>query len=135
MLNSSLSGYRNKYILVKGTIILIDQERILVKLKQMREIGNLEKLFFSHCMSEINKAQVDNAIYLDAVFLMYDLVEYSNNYSKTLRKLWQFCRVKANATITDFELFKFKAKLRGKTPDAGNTEDVEIVCFFLSSNF
>ena len=31
----------------------------------------------------MNNTQMDNAIYIDLVMPMYNLIEYSNNYSKT----------------------------------------------------
>ena len=38
---------------------------------------------FTDCISKINNAQVDNAKDIDIVMLMYNLIEYSDNYSKT----------------------------------------------------
>ena len=43
---------------------------------------------FTDCISQKKDAQVDNAKDLDVVLSMYNLVEYSNNYSKTSRTLW-----------------------------------------------
>ena len=57
---------------------------------------------------------------------MYNLIEYSNNYSKTSGSLWQYYRDDPNNNITQSESFKFKIKITGKTPAAGNTKDVEI---------
>ena len=57
---------------------------------------------------------------------MYNLIEYSNNYSKTSGSLWQYYRDDPNDNITQSESFKFKIKITGKTPAAGNTKDVEI---------
>ena len=34
-------------------------------------------------MREINNTQIDNAKHTDVVTPMYNLIEYSNNYSKT----------------------------------------------------
>ena len=44
-------------------------------------------------MSEINNAQVDNAKDIDIVIPIYNLVEFSDNYSQTSRSLWQYYRV------------------------------------------
>ena len=52
--------------------------------------------------------------------------EYSNNYLKTSESLWQYYRDDPNGIITNFELFRFKIKITGKTPGAGNTKDVKI---------
>ena len=38
--------------------------------------------------------------------LMYSLIEYSDNYSKTSRSLWQYYKDDPNETITQSESFK-----------------------------
>ena len=38
---------------------------------------------FTNCISKINNKQIDNAEYIDIVIPMYNLIEYSDNYSKT----------------------------------------------------
>ena len=35
--------------------------------------------------------QTDNAEYIDIVMPIYNLIEYSENYSKTSGSLWQYC--------------------------------------------
>ena len=47
---------------------------------------------FTDCISKINNTQVDNAKDIDIVMPMYNLIEYSNNYSKTSGSLWQYCK-------------------------------------------
>ena len=37
---------------------------------------------FTSCISRINNTQIDNDQYIDVVILMYDLIEYNDNYSK-----------------------------------------------------
>ena len=44
------------------------------------------------CISEINNTQIDNDKDIDKVMLMYNLKEYSDNYSKTSECLWQYFR-------------------------------------------
>ena len=44
------------------------------------------------CTSEINNTQINYTKYLDFVMSIYDLIEYSNNYSKTSRSLCQHYR-------------------------------------------
>ena len=41
---------------------------------------------------------------------MYNLIEYSDNYSKTSGSLWQYYKDDRNITITQSESFKFKIK-------------------------
>ena len=43
---------------------------------------------FIYCKSEINNTEIDNAKDIDIVMSMYNLIEYSNNYSKTSGSLW-----------------------------------------------
>ena len=58
---------------------------------------------------------------------MYNLIEYSDNYSKTSGSLWQYYKDDPNDNLTDSESFKSKVKITGKTPNNGNTKDVEII--------
>ena len=41
--------------------------------------------------------------------------------------VWQYYRDDLNDNITEFELFKYKIKITGKAPTAGNIKDVNIV--------
>ena len=47
---------------------------------------------FTNCISEIDNTQIDNAKYIDIVMPMYNLIEYSDNYSKTSGSLCQYYR-------------------------------------------
>ena len=58
---------------------------------------------------------------------MYNLIEYSDNYSKTSGSLWQYYKDDPNDNIENSESFKYKIKITGKTPNNGNTKDVEII--------
>ena len=56
-----------------------------------------KKLIFKNCapllcISKISNPQIDNAEYIDIVMPMYNLIEYSDNYSKTSWSLWQSCK-------------------------------------------
>ena len=67
---------------------------------------------------------------------MYNLIEYSDNYSKTSESLWQYCEDGPNDNLADSESFKSKVKITGNTPNDGNTKDVEtIVPLKYLSNF
>ena len=60
---------------------------------------------------------------------MYNLIEYSDNYSKTSGSLWQYCKeipaVNNDGNIVDFnganatDSFNFKTKITGQTNDDG----------------
>ena len=68
---------------------------------------------------------------------MYNLIEYSDNYSKTSGSLWQYCKeipvVDDDGHIVIFngtnatDLFNVKAKITGKNKDDGDIENVEII--------
>ena len=77
-------------------------------------------------MSEIKNAQIDNAKDLDIVMPMYNLIEYSDNYSKTSGSLWQYYRYDPNDNIVISESFKFKVNVTWKDHDTVNTKDVKI---------
>ena len=51
---------------------------------------------FTKCITHINDKQIDNADNLDIITPMYNLVEYSDNYSDTSGSLWQFKRDEQN---------------------------------------
>ena len=57
---------------------------------------------------------------------MYNLTEYSDNSLKTSERLWQYYRDDPNDNIVQSESFKYKFKIAGKTPVAGNTKDANI---------
>ena len=61
---------------------------------------------------------------------MYNLIEYSDIYSKTSVKSEQFCRYKENNPLRDSKLFKFKVKIRGTNPSDSNTKNNEIIVSF-----
>ena len=93
MLKSSSCDYSNAYILVKGTVTVNDTAAADADANNT----NKKVIFkncapFTNCISEINNTQVDNAKNIDIVMCMYNLIEYSDNYSKTSVSLWQYCK-------------------------------------------
>ena len=58
---------------------------------------------------------------------MYNLIEYSDNYSSTSRSLWKHYKDDPNNNLTNSKSFKSKVKITGNTPAAGNTKNVEII--------
>ena len=78
-------------------------------------------------MHKPNNADIDNVQDIDIVTPMYNLTEYSDNYSKTSGSLWQYYKDEPNNNIMESESFKSKIKITGKTPAAVNTKDVEII--------
>ena len=74
---------------------------------------------------------------IDIVMPMFNLIEYSDNYSKTSGRLWQYCKdipaVNNNGDVVDFnganatDSFSFKTKMTGQTHNNGRIENVEIM--------
>ena len=90
LLRSSLCDYSDAYILVKGNIIVNKTAA------EGAAANNTNKkvIFkncapFTNCISKINNTQIDNAEYIDIVMPMYNLIEYSDNYSRTSGGLLQ----------------------------------------------
>ena len=132
MLKSSLCDYSDAYILVKGTITITGAGNDAAA----RQADERDKVVifkncapFTNCISEINNTQTDNAKDIDIVMPMYNLIEYSDNYVKTIGSLWQYFRDEsvADDDIEDSESFKSKKKITGKTPNIDNKKDVEIM--------
>ena len=87
---------------------------------------------FNKCRTEINKTFVDETDFINITMPMYNLIEYSDNYSDTSGRLWQFKRdeIINNADVTNDDnapSFKYKANLIGNTEDNGTKNGVKIV--------
>ena len=81
MLRSSLCDYSNAYILVKGTITV---ENIGTQYQPNNSASKkiILNAPFTKCIRKINNAEVDDAHDIDVVIATYNLIEYSDNYSK-----------------------------------------------------
>ena len=130
MLRSSLCDYEHAYILVKGTITITGSGNDdATKRTDERGKGVTFKNCapFTKCIIRINNTDIDNAQDIDIVMPMYNLIYYSDNYSKTSGSLWQYYKDDPNDNIENTELFKYKTKITGKNPSNVNTKDVEII--------
>ena len=84
MLRYSLCDFSDAYILVKGNITVNNTAGAGAAANNT----NKKVIFkncapFTKCISKINNTQIDNAEYIDIVMPMYNLIKYSDNYSKT----------------------------------------------------
>ena len=130
MLKSSLCDYSNAHILVKRRITIAGAEAdAATRQADKRDKG----VVFKNCApfisskTEINNTEIDNAKDIDRVMPMYNLIEYSDHYSKTFESLWQYYRDESNHSSTDSESFKSKIKITRKTANNNNTKDVEVI--------
>ena len=86
MLRSSLCDYSDAYILVKGNIAVNNTAGAAANNTNKKVIFK-NCAPFTSCISKINNTQIDNAKYIDIIMPMYNLIEYSDNYSKNIWKL------------------------------------------------
>ena len=130
MLRSNLCDYADAYIIVKGTITITGAGADdAAKRLDERNKGIIFKncVPFTKCISRTNNTDINYVQDIDILTPMYNLIEYSDNYSKTSGSLWQYYKDDPNDNITQSESFKSKIKITGKTPAAGNTKNVEII--------
>ena len=130
MLRSNLCDYADSYIIVKSTITITRAgDDAAARQADEKDKGVTFKNCapFTKCISRINNTDIDNAHDTDIVMPMYNFIEYSDNYSKTSGILWQYYKDDPNYNLTDFESFKSKVKITGKTPNNRNTKDVKII--------
>ena len=138
VLRSSLCDYSDAYILVKGNIAVNNTAAA----GNAANNANKKVIFkncapFTNCISKINNTQIDNAKYIDVVMPVYNLIEYSDNYSKTSGSLRHYCKdinaVNNNGDIVDFtdtnttNSFYFKTKITGQTGNNGRIDNAEIM--------
>ena len=72
MLKSSLCGYSNAYIFVKGNITVDDTSAAGSNANNANKIVIFKNCApFTDCISKINNTQVDNSKYIDIVMPMY----------------------------------------------------------------
>ena len=92
MLISNLYDFSDAYILVKGTITITGAgENVTARQADEKNKGVIFKNCapFVKCVSRINNTGIDNAKDIDIVMPVYNLIDYSDNYSKTSGSLWQ----------------------------------------------
>ena len=93
MTRSALYDYSDAYIRVSGTLKINGAgDGDNAKRPDERSKGVIFKYcaLLTNCRSCINENQIDNTEYIDVVMAMYNLIEYSNNYSKISERLWQW---------------------------------------------
>ena len=135
LLRCSLCDYNDAYILVKGNITVSNTAA---------GCGNAnntnKKVIFKNCtpftsyISKISNTQIDYRENIYIAMPMYNLVEYSDNYSKTSGSLWQYRKkipaVNDDGNIADFnganatDSFNLKTKITGQTAADNNNVNI-----------
>ena len=146
MLRSDLCDYSDAYIVVKGGIVFTKANGRRVIDIRNRFLAFKNNAPFTNCISKINNVLIDNAEDLDIVMPMYNLLEYSKNYSKTTGSFWNYYRDEPNSglggnnnnvnySIKDSKSFDYKTSITGKLEGKNKEKEVEIVPLKYLSNF
>ena len=137
MLRSDLCDFSDAYIVVKGKITVSATDGANnIRDKKSRSLAFKNNTPFSSCISKMNGVLVENAEDLDIVMQMYNLPEYSNNYSKTSGCLWNYYRDELtdetnddngpNKNVINSKSFKYKSSITGSTYNVvANTGDYD----------
>ena len=123
MLRSDLCDFSDANIVVKGIVNVSADERDREEMNRQVVLKNNSP--FISCISKINGVLVENAEDLDIVMPMYNLLEYSKNYSKTSASLWNYYRDELtdetndnngpNKNVINSKSFKYKTSITGST--------------------
>ena len=96
MLRSNLCDYSDAYILVKDTIMVtalgVNNDANNIRDKRNRPLILKNNAPFVSCITRINGELIEDADDLDIVMPMYNLLEYSKNYRKTIGSLYNYYR-------------------------------------------
>ena len=135
MFRSNLCDYSDAYIFVNGTITVTalgaNNGANNIRDKKNRPLILKNNAPFVSCITRINGEIIEDADDLDIVMPMYNLLEYSKNYRKTIGSLYNYYRDELtndgndnnfdNRNVVNSEAFKYKNKITGNTynVDAG----------------
>ena len=135
MLRSSLCDYSDAYILVKGTITVtapgINNNANNIRDKRNRPLILKINVPFVSCI--INGELIEDADDLDIVMPIYNLLEFSKNYRKTIVSLYNYYRDElsddaddnnfGNIKVVNSNAFKYKNKIIGNKYNVNADDD------------
>ena len=128
MLRSNICDYSDAYILVNGTITVTGNHP---RDRQNRPLILKNNAPFVSCITRINGELIEDADDLDIVMPMYNLLEYSKNYRKTIGSSYNYYRDElsddndndnfGNIKRVNSKVFKYKNKIIGNTYNVDST--------------
>ena len=134
MLRPDLCDYADAYILVNGTITVT----AAAGANNIREKRNKPLILkndapFVSCITKINNELIEDEEHLDIAMPIYNLLEYSKNYRKTIGSLYNYYRDELsddaddnnfnNIKLVNSNAFKYKNKITGNTYNINATAD------------
>ena len=128
MLRPDLCDYADAYVLVNGTITV---DGNAARHRQNRPVILKNNALFISCITKVNGELIEDAEDLDIVMPIYNLLEYSKNYKKTVGSLYNYYRDELsddgnnnnflNNNVVDSNTFKYKNKIIGNTYNVDST--------------
>ena len=128
MLRSDLCDYMYAYILVNGIITVAGNQP---RDRQNRPVILKNNAPFVSCITIINNELIEYADDLDIAMPMYNLLEYSKNYIKTIGSLYNYYRDElnddgnlnnfANNNVVSSNSFQYENKIIGNTYNVDST--------------
>ena len=137
MLRSNLCDYSDAYILVKGTTTVAapgaNNGANNIRAKRNRPVILKNNAPFVSGITRINGELIEDADDLDIVMPIYNLLEYSKNYRKTIGSFYNYYGDElnddaddnnfANINVVNSEAFKYKNKITGNTYNVDADDD------------
>ena len=128
MLRSDLCDYADTYISVSGTITVAGNHP---RDRQNKPVILKNNAPFVSCITRINNELIEDPDDLDIVIPMYNLLEYSKNYRKTIGSLYNYYKDElnddanlnnfANNNVVSSNSFQYKNKIIGNTYNVDST--------------
>ena len=129
LFRSNLCDYSDAYILAQGAITVtapgVNNNANNIRDKRNRPVILKNNAPFVSCITRINGELIEDADDLDIVVSMYNLLEYSKNYRKTIGSLYNYYRDELSDDVDDNNFdhikvvnsntFKYKNKTIGNT--------------------
>ena len=124
VIKPNLCDYSDAYILVTRDIKVAD-------VAANTNVAFKNCAPFTRCVTHINDEHVETAENLDIIMSMYNLIEYSENYTDSSGSLYQLKRDESlmndagnanNVALDNSASFKYKASLLGKATDADGND-------------
>ena len=113
--------------------LLLLRKIMLLEIKKNRPLILKNNALFISCITRINGELIEDADDLDIVKPMYNLLEYSKNYRKTIGSFYNCYRDELsdypnndhhdNIKVVNSNAFKYKNKITGNTYDVLNNAD------------
>ena len=120
------------FIVFKGTITVTNPDNNAYG----KKLAFKNNAPFLSGISKINNTPIYNAEGLDIVMPMYNLLEYSKNYTKTTGSFWNYytdepnsvAKNNRNYSFKDSKSFDYKTSITGKLKGNSTEKHLKLLC-------